>query len=194
MNKDKHIARVEAQNLQLEEAAKQLNAKVEKQTYNDLLSKVGLSRSRISTSTPARPADPPAKRKSRSATPEKSPRNDQSKSRHSKKSVERINASYDKTSLDKYNLKSGLKEMVSDKLRSRRRDEERINRSIERSYERYRDHSFDKSKERPMVITQMQSPKRSPVTISRVVSQTTEQSQKTKKSGHGYHSEVEHHK
>lgn len=122
-------------------AAKQLHGKVEKQSYKDLLSKVGMYKSRISTSTPAQGRDGNKEdvEKSRRRSPEASSRNDRSKSRYSKRSPDEQCESPDRCSFERLELKADLKDMVSERLKSRKREEDRRSRSIEKSYERYRD-------------------------------------------------------
>jgi len=139
--KDKQMAKLEHENQTLHVAAKQLNGKVEKQSYKDLLSKVGMYKSRISSSTPAqgRNRNKEDVEKSRRQSPEASSRNDRSKSRYSQRSPEKQCESPDRRSFERLELKADLKDMVSERLKSRKREEDRRSRSIEKSYERYRD-------------------------------------------------------
>jgi len=52
--KDKVITDLEYENFDLKEAFKKINSRVEKQTFNDLLTRVGMSKSRQSDYTPVR--------------------------------------------------------------------------------------------------------------------------------------------
>jgi hypothetical protein len=118
---------------------------VEKQSYKDLLSKVGIYKSRISSSTPAqgRNGNKEDVEKTRRQSPEASSRNDRSKSRYSKRSAEKQCESPDRHSFERLELKADLKDMVGERLKSRKRQDDRRSASIEKSYERYRDQSFD---------------------------------------------------
>ena len=118
---------------------------MEKQSYKDLLSKVGVYKSRISSSTPAhgRNRHQEDAEKTRRQSPAASSRNDRSKSRYSKRSPEKQCESPDRHSFERVELKADLKDMVGERLQSRKRQDDRRSTSIEKSYERYRDHSFD---------------------------------------------------
>lgn len=117
---------------------------MEKQSYKDLLSKVGIYKSRIS-STPAqgRNSNKEDVEKSRRQSPAASSRNDWSRSRYSKRSPEKQCESPDRHSFERVELKADLKDMVGERLKSRKRQDDRRSTSIEKSYERYRDQSFD---------------------------------------------------